>query len=223
MGYKETIIKYSALAVIVTIWIFLILNYAKSLPSLFIPHSFKELKEIITILKTIPADAQKDVFILYCLLSLFKQTFGIPGTAIFNVMGGALYGSFIGVILVCILSAFGCSVAYLLSKHIMGPLFFATCVSQEALNGLKQRALKHKDNQLTFMIILRIIPLIPHWFINVCAPFVGVPIWTFFVSVLIGIIVLIRGYSVFHNLHRSSIHFNESRLIFRSIFILEHY
>jgi len=52
----------------------------------------------------------------------------------------------------------------------------------------------HKENMYSFLIVLRIAPLPPHWVVNVLCPHVGIGIVPFWISTALGIL----GVSVIH-------------------------
>jgi uncharacterized membrane protein YdjX (TVP38/TMEM64 family) len=45
---------------------------------------------------------------------------------------------------------------------------------------------KEKEHLLSYMIFLRITPILPNWFINIASPHLGVPLETYFLGTLIG-------------------------------------
>ena len=48
--------------------------------------------------------------------SLFIQTFAVPGSVFLNVLAGAIFGSSLGFLLCCFLTACGASLCYLLAR-----------------------------------------------------------------------------------------------------------
>ena len=53
---------------------------------------------------------------------------------------------------------------------------------------------EHKDDTISFLIVLRIAPLPPHWVVNVICPHVGIGIVPFWISTFLGIF----GVTVIH-------------------------
>ena len=45
---------------------------------------------------------------------------------------------------------------------------------------------EHKDDLLSYVMFLRMTPVLPNWFINLASPHVGVPVMTFFWSTFFG-------------------------------------
>ncbi|MFH4978348.1 hypothetical protein AB6A40_005057 [Gnathostoma spinigerum] len=122
---------------------------------------------------------------LFSMLYLYKQTFAIPGSFLMNILAGALFGPWQAFLLVCPLSMIGASLCYLLSKCVAKPLvdrFFSKQVS------VLRNAVKENNARLFyFLISARVFPLTPHWLLNICSPFVHIPILKFAASVLFGV------------------------------------
>ncbi|KAJ3716143.1 hypothetical protein C8R42DRAFT_679656 [Lentinula raphanica] len=62
------------------------------------------------------------------------------------------------------------------------------------LESMSARVQRNKANLISFLIVLRIAPLPPHWVVNVVAPHVGISIPTFWISTALGIF----GVTVIH-------------------------
>ena len=77
----------------------------------------------------------------------------------------------------------------------------------------------HSDSLVWFMIFLRITPILPNWFINVCSPILDVPLRAFFVGTFAGValpsILFIQAGKTLHQLTSPSDVFS-----WRSILIL---
>ena len=74
---------------------------------------------------------------------------------------------------------------------------------KESLSG-KKRVQTHTDSLLWFIIFLRITPILPNWFINVCSPILDVPLGTFFTGTFAGValpsILFIQAGKTLHQL-----------------------
>jgi hypothetical protein len=55
---------------------------------------------------------------------------------------------------------------------------------------------RHQENMISFLIVLRIALLRPHWILNILVPHVGISIPIFWISTSLGIL----GVSVIHTL-----------------------
>jgi uncharacterized membrane protein YdjX (TVP38/TMEM64 family) len=125
---------------------------------------------------------------LFMLCFLFKQTWGIPGALLINIIGGAIYGVW-ALPLASFLAATGSTLAYYISREIIGPIIIGSCISRQSLRTFKAAVegknvitLENHENLLSYMITIRyneylynnrVVPLIPGWFVNLVAPFSG--------------------------------------------------
>lgn len=176
------------IGVLICIWLSVI-TYSASLihteAKLQLPHTLDDLKTLTMELRKVSNDQLIHVLVLYSLVFLFKQTFAIPGALFLNLLAGALFG-IISLPLNSFLGATGSSFAYLISKSI-GPLVVGTCISKPALKGFQATVSENKQNLMVYMITLRIVPLVPGFIVNIASPFVGVDLYTFWVSTFIGL------------------------------------
>ncbi|OAQ21990.1 hypothetical protein K457DRAFT_1371611 [Linnemannia elongata AG-77] len=47
---------------------------------------------------------------------------------------------------------------------------------------------RHRNNLMSYIILLRLAPFPPNWFVNICSPHLNVPLWPeFFLGTLIGV------------------------------------
>jgi len=110
-----------------------------------------------------------------------------------SILGGAVWGVARALPLVCCCVATGATLCYLISAAL-GPALLTLPKWKAVLDkwGTKIRA--NKENMISFLIVLRIAPLPPHWVVNVVCPHVGIGIAPFWISTALGIL----GVSVIH-------------------------
>jgi len=156
------------------------------------------------------------VALLFCTAYLFKQTFAIPGSVFLvrlrpaagryvdthrshtrqclrppgspsrwqNLLAGSLYG-WPGIPLVCLLNTAGATCCYLLAGVIGKDLVEWAIPAR--LQAFRAHIAQHAQSGLFFELVsLRILPITPHWLVNMASPLVQVPLSTFAASVLVG-------------------------------------
>ena len=118
-------------------------------------------------------------------LYLFMQTLAIPGTIFLSVMAGSLFGIPYGLFIVTCVSSIGATCCYCLSSY-----FHSFVVSQFStkLNQFRDIIAQHKNHLFYYLLFLRTTPIMPNWFINIASPHLHIPITTFFMATLIGLI-----------------------------------
>ncbi|CAI8041587.1 Transmembrane protein 41A, partial [Geodia barretti] len=84
-------------------------------PSLSFPSDMDQLRSLVSQLERLREEHYGRVLCVFCAAYLYKQTFAIPGSVFLNILGGAVFGVWVALPLVCLLSACGASLCYLLS------------------------------------------------------------------------------------------------------------
>ncbi|XP_025421675.1 transmembrane protein 41A-like [Sipha flava] len=155
-----------------------------------IPKTLTEIIALNSCLKQYLNSNYLYILVLFSSVYIFKQTFCIPGSIILNVMAGSLFGSSIGFLLVCTLSSIGVSACYLLSKLcaietvIMNYLPSQLTSSKTTLENLVE---KNRDQLWYLLLVLRVIPVTPNWLLNLIAPIVKIPLFTFTYTTFFGL------------------------------------
>ncbi|KAL1110466.1 hypothetical protein AAG570_007994 [Ranatra chinensis] len=126
------------------------------------------------------------VVTLFCSAYLFKQAFVIPGSALLNILGGALFGITVALPLCCFLTCVGATCSYLISKFFCKELIKRKWPGN--VNYLQIKVNENKNRLLYFLLFLRLFPMTPNWLINLVSPIVGIPLHLFTISVFIGLI-----------------------------------
>ncbi|CAF1279913.1 unnamed protein product [Rotaria sordida] len=130
------------------------------------------------------------------------QTFAIPGSIFLSILARFLYPFPIALFLVCLCSSFGASFCYLLSK-LFGRRILLKYFRMKIIDW-QRKVQKHSDSLLWFIIFLRITPILPNWFINLCSPIIDVPLKPFFFGTFVGValpsILFIQAGKTIHQL-----------------------
>jgi len=109
------------------------------------------------------------------------------------ILGGAVWGVARALPLACCCVATGASLCYLISAAL-GPALLTLPRWKAVLDKWADKISANKENMLSFLIVLRIAPLPPHWVVNVVCPHVGIRLVPFWMSTFLGIL----GVTVIH-------------------------
>ncbi|XP_051258593.1 transmembrane protein 41A-A [Dicentrarchus labrax] len=150
------------------------------------PSDLEELRELAELLQFYKTEHTGYVLLLFCSAYLYKQSFAIPGSSFLNILAGAIFGPYEGLLLACVLTTVGSTMCYLLSrafgKHYIVNLF------PDKVSMLQRKVEENQDCLFFFLLFLRFFPMTPNWFLNMSAPIVNIPITFFFCSVFIGLL-----------------------------------
>ncbi|KAF5392158.1 hypothetical protein D9757_001393 [Collybiopsis confluens] len=184
-------------------------------PMLRIPKSFEQLQDLNGLLKK-----YRDiypfrivicyiiVYLLYAFLSFparallivshvggSLQAFSLPGSMYLSILGGAVWGVPRALLLACCCVASGATLCYLISSALGPALLTIPRIAAHLSNmSAKVQHAAANHNLISYLIVLRIAPLPPHWVVNVVAPHVGINIPVFWLSTALGIF----GVTVIH-------------------------
>ncbi|TRY92734.1 hypothetical protein DNTS_024821 [Danionella cerebrum] len=150
------------------------------------PSDLEELKYLAGLLQFYKTEHTAYVFILFCSAYLYKQSFAIPGSSFLNMLSGALFGPWHGLLIACTLTTVGSFNCFLLSRtfgkrHVVR--FFPERVAM-----LQRMVEENRSSLFFFLLFLRFFPMTPNWFLNITSPILNIPIPIFFFSVFIGLI-----------------------------------
>jgi len=110
-----------------------------------------------------------------------------------SILGGAVWGVARALPLACTCVATGASMCYLLSAAL-GPAILTLPRWKDRLEKWSGKVRLQRENIVSFLIVLRIAPLPPHWVVNIICPHVGIGLVPFWVSTFLGVF----GVSVIH-------------------------
>ncbi|KAG5651924.1 hypothetical protein H0H81_006905 [Sphagnurus paluster] len=162
------------------------LHFRTDRPLLRIPKSFGQLQELNGLLKK-----YRDIYPYRIVHSL--QAFSLPGSMYLSILGGAVWGVPRALPLACCCVASGATLCYLISAAL-GPALLTLPKWKALLDKWATKIQANKENMISFLILLRIAPLPPHWVVNIVCPHVGIGIIPFWTSTALGIL----GVTVIH-------------------------
>ena len=125
--------------------------------------------------------------ILFWLFYFLLVVFSLPGAAVASVSGGFLFGLNLGLLINVTAASIGATVLFMLVRY--GLKSFKYNQSNEFDNNF---AVKIKNgliqNQVSIMLILRLVPLVPFFLANILPALVSVRLFNFIWTTVIGII-----------------------------------
>jgi uncharacterized membrane protein YdjX (TVP38/TMEM64 family) len=99
-------------------------------------------------------------------------------------LSGFLFKFPVALALICFCSAVGATLCYLLSL-LLGRRLVKYYFPKKS-EQWSQQVQKHQDDMLSYILFLRMTPLLPNWFINLVAPVIGVPLFPFAFGTFLG-------------------------------------
>ncbi len=109
--------------------------------------------------------------------------FSLPGGTIATLAGGFLFGTWLGGALAATGATIGATVIFLAARTALGDFLRA-----KAGPSLAAFEAGFRENALSYMLVLRLVPAFPFFLVNLAPAFLGVTLRTYFVGTLIGIL-----------------------------------
>lgn len=118
----------------------------------------------------------------YVGIYILQTALSLPGATILTLAGGALFGSLWGTLYVNIGATVGATLAFLVARFLLRDWVVERFGSRtEALDkGLR-------ENGLSYLLFLRLVPLFPFWLINLTSGITGLPLRTYVIGTMFGI------------------------------------
>ena len=113
----------------------------------------------------------------------FAVALSLPGAIWMTIAGGFLFGPVEGSVLVVIAATVGASAIFLAARYALGDALRA-----RAGPAIRKMEAGFRDNALSYLLVLRLVPLFPFWLVNLVPAFLGVPLRTFVIGTFLGII-----------------------------------
>lgn len=122
-------------------------------------------------------------FFGYVLLYMLLVAFSLPGGLFMTILGGFLYGPFIGALGAVSGAVTGAIIIFLAAKNAFRDYFQA-----RAGAAIRRMEAGFHKNELSYMFVLRLVPLFPFFLVNLAPAFFGVSLRNYMIATVFGII-----------------------------------
>lgn len=109
--------------------------------------------------------------------------FSLPGAVWLTLAGGFLFGTFEATVYVVVGATAGAIGIFLLARYALYDFFHARV--GKTLNRMENG---FQEDALSYMLVLRLVPLFPFWLVNLVPALLGVKLRTYAIGTFIGII-----------------------------------
>jgi uncharacterized membrane protein YdjX (TVP38/TMEM64 family) len=106
-----------------------------------------------------------------------------PTGAAMTVIGGFLFGTWVGSALVVIGATLGATALFVVARMSIGQF-----LEDRAGPAVRRMEQGFRDHALSYMLVLRLVPLFPFWLVNLAPAFLAVPLRTYVLGTFFGII-----------------------------------
>ena len=121
--------------------------------------------------------------LIYMLIYAVAIAFSLPGGAVLTITGGFLFGEKWGTVCVVFAATVGATALFLIAKTSFGDALRA-----KAGPALQRMQDGFQEGALSYLLVLRLVPLFPFFLVNLVPAFLGVSLRVYVVGTFIGII-----------------------------------
>jgi len=114
---------------------------------------------------------------------IIQTALSLPGAAILSLAAGAIFGSIMGTVYAVISASIGATLAFLVTRYLLRDMVLGRFGKR--LEGMNRELEQRGFNYLLF---LRLVPIFPFFLINLAAGLTRLPLRTFMLGTLLGII-----------------------------------
>ena len=165
--------------------------------------TLSEMRDMCQSLRTYASSsygAMIHVFLVLTTFFVWKQAFCVPGSLITNIIYGAMYGAYAGAFFASIFTAVGGVLCYLLaapfadlvtvfpklSRPLQSMRVALQKVSTSHDSAVSGDDRKQKNNLWTYLLFLRLLPIVPYGMMNIACGVLAVPLLPYAVTMAIG-------------------------------------
>jgi uncharacterized membrane protein YdjX (TVP38/TMEM64 family) len=145
--------------------------------------SFQALKEHRVFLQDWVADNAVFAHLAMVVIYAVATATSMPVGLVLTIAAGFLFGWFAGGVLVVVGATIGATAIFLVARHVCGDY-----LRSKVSGSLKRMEEGFREDALSYMLVLRLVPLFPFWLVNIAPAFLGVTTRTYVLSTFFGII-----------------------------------
>lgn len=108
--------------------------------------------------------------------------FSLPVGSVLSITGGFLFGTLLGALYIEIGATVGATALFVIAKTALGDF-----LRSKAGPWLQKMEAGFRDNALSYLLVLRLVPLFPFFVVNLVPAFLGVPLSTYVLGTFFGI------------------------------------
>ena len=120
---------------------------------------------------------------LFVLVYAAATATSVPGALLLTITGGLLFGTALGTALAVLGATTGATILFIVARSAIGDR-----LRGRAGTWVERMAEGFRRNAFSYLLVLRLLPLVPFFVVNLVPAFLGVPLRTYVVATLLGII-----------------------------------
>lgn len=144
--------------------------------------SFDALRDNRDFLQTWTSENTALAAIIFMSVYCIMVALSLPGAVWATLAGGFIFGTWVGGLYVVIGATLGATAIFLIARYALADFF-----RDKAGKAISKMEDGFNENALSYMFVLRLVPIFPFWLVNLVPAFVGVKIRTYIIGTFFGI------------------------------------
>lgn len=145
--------------------------------------SFAALRENYEGISAFVAENLLLAIILFVVAYIVVTALSLPGATLMSVLGGFLFGIWVGTLIIVISATAGAAILFFAVKTALGD-----SLRKRVGPSLRKMEDGFRENAFSYLMLLRLAPLFPFFVVNIAPAIFGVSLRTFIIATFIGII-----------------------------------
>jgi uncharacterized membrane protein YdjX (TVP38/TMEM64 family) len=129
--------------------------------------------------------------LIYAGIYITAVALSVPGALILTIAGGFLFGGWLGGAVTSIAATIGATSLFLIARTSLGET-----LASRAGPWLEKLRSGFREDEVAYMLFLRLTPVFPFWLVNLAPALLGVSLRTFVWTTLVGVIPGTIAYSL---------------------------
>jgi uncharacterized membrane protein YdjX (TVP38/TMEM64 family) len=121
--------------------------------------------------------------LLFMAIYILQTALSLPGAAILSLAAGAIFGAALGTLYANLAATIGATLAFLATRFL-----FHDIVQRRFGERLEKLNRELEERGLNYLLFLRLVPIFPFFLINLAAGLTRLPLRTFIIGTMAGII-----------------------------------
>ncbi|MDG2320055.1 MAG: VTT domain-containing protein [Rhodospirillaceae bacterium] len=120
---------------------------------------------------------------VFMLVYVAAVTFSIPGAVWLSIAGGFIFSVGPATLFIVVAATIGATLVFLLARYVLGDM-----LRQKAGGAIERMRSGFQEDALSYMLVLRLVPLLPFFIVNLVPAFLNVPVRVYVLGTALGII-----------------------------------
>lgn len=128
-------------------------------------------------------DNQGLAVLVFWVLYVLAVAFSLPGATVLTLVGGFMFGTWLATLYVVTAATAGAVGIFLAARYAL-----RETMQEKAGKWIGRFEQGFRENALSYLLVLRLVPIFPFWLVNLVPALLGVPARTYIIGTLVGII-----------------------------------